>query len=489
MILGRVVVLALLALVGGANARKYSAPANFADIVQPLLPAVVNISTITEIKDKNSNKLGMSGRIPLEDLLRQFFEGQQLPRARNATSLGSGFIIEQKDGYGYVVTSNHVISGANKIKITLHNDREYMAEVVGFDKRTDIALLKFKTNINLITANWGDSSKIRVGEWIVAVGNPFGLSSTVTVGIISTIARDISARTPRGGADYVNGYIQTDAPINMGNSGGPMFDVNGKVQAISTAIFSPNGGNIGIGFGIPANLAKKVVAQLKKYGRTKRGWIGVSIQNITPEIAESLGLKQYQGALVGSVSQGGPGDKAGIKSQDVIIKFNNKVVQGSKNLPHMVGESDIGKDVPLKIWRNGKYLNLKIKIGEFEKAIEEGLIELDSNNAAEQKTTKKSVLGMVTKPITPGIKERYKLSDKVAGLFITMVEPNSEAFEHIIRAGDVIQQVTSQGNTIVPRTTKEFENFVNNSKKSGKKKILLLINTGGNLRYVALSLK
>ena len=467
-------------------------PTDFANIVEPLLPSTVNIWTSTEIK--KSKSLDPSQRRPqtgqaLEELFRQFLEGMQQGQPEKSNSLGSGFLISQEGETAYIVTCNHVIAGADEIKITLHDGTELDAEVVGRDKRTDLALLKVQTKKKLTVATWGDSSKARVGEWVIAIGNPFGLGSTVTTGIISTIARDIAARSRTlGGADYVSGYIQTDAPINMGNSGGAMFDISGKVLAVSTAIYSPNGGNIGIGFGIPANLAQKVVDQLKKFGRTKRGWLGVRIQNITPEISESLGLKESKGALVGDISKKGPGQEAGIKTQDVILSFNGQDVIESKDLPHIVGESEIGKEVPVIVWRNGKKIALKVKVGEFEQAEKEGLINLEPDLEEKMEKTEQ-ILGLVTRELTPGLRERYRLSEDVKGVFVTFVAPNSEAFEKFLRPGDIIQQLTSETMKLVPRKPEELQNFIETLKKEGKKKVLLLVNSQGNLRYVALSLE
>lgn len=467
-------------------------PANFADIVEPLLPSTVNIWTSTEIK--RLKPLDPSQRSPrngqaLEELFRQFLEGMQQGQSRKSNSLGSGFLISQEGNAAYIVTCNHVIAGADEIKITLHDGTELDAAVVGRDKRTDLALLKVQTKKKLILASWGDSSKARVGEWVIAIGNPFGLGSTVTTGIISTISRDIAARSRTlGGADYVSGYIQTDAPINMGNSGGAMFDIQGKVLAVSTAIYSPNGGNIGIGFGIPANLAKKVIAQLKKFGRTKRGWLGVRIQNVTPEIAESLGLELAKGALVGDVSRKGPGQKAGIKTQDVILSFNKVTVKESKDLPHIVGESEIGKEVSMVVWRNGKKVTLQVIIGEFEQAEKDGLINVGPE-VEEAVEKKEAILGLITRELTAGIRERYKLSEDVKGVFVTFVAPNSEAFTKFLRPGDIIQQMTSGTMKLAPTKPEDLKIFMETLKKEGKKKVLLLINSQGNLRYVALSLE
>jgi serine protease Do len=466
-----------------------NAPKDFADIVEPLLPSVVNISTTTEIKRKPFP--GGPNGSSLEELFRQFFEGNGggggvAPSPRKATSLGSGFIVSQEGRIGFIVTCNHLIVDADEIKVVLHDNTELDAVVVGRDPRTDVALLKVVTDKKLMPVAWADSSKLKPGQWLIAIGNPFGLSSTVTVGIISTIARDISARAH--GIDYVDGYIQTDASINMGNSGGPMFNIAGQVIAITTFIFTPNGGNIGLGFGIPANQAKEVIGQLKKYGRTKRGWVGVRVQQITKDIADALDMGEPKGALVGEVADKGPGKQGGLQTNDIILKFNNQDVKDSKHLPHIVGETEIGTAAPVEIMRNGKKMTITIKVGEFEKAEDEGLINVEQEQPEKiEKATK--VIGLVTREITPGMKDRYSLPADIKGVLITYVDPNSEAFLKGLRPGDIIKQVTVGQLKIEPETPKKFEDFIAAQRKAGKNKALLLVNTQGNLRYVALSLE
>lgn len=475
-----------------------SKPQSFADVVEPLLPSTVNIWTSTEVKrpqnmgpnGPQAGPGGIPGGMGIEDLFRQFLEGMQQGVPRKSSSLGSGFLIAQEGKKAFIVTCNHVIDGADEIKITLHNGKELDATVIGRDKRTDIALLGVETSEKLTVASWGDSSKARVGDWVIAIGNPFGLGSTVTTGIISTTARDISARTRRGGADYVSGYIQTDASINMGNSGGAMFDIDGKVLGINTAIYSPNGGNIGIGFAIPAALAEKVVMQLKQFGRTKRGWLGVRIQNVTDEIAETLGLDKGQGALVGDVAPKGPGQAAGLQTQDVILSFGGIAIKESKDLPQLVGETKVGDTVNMDVWRGGKKITLKATIAEWEKADAEGLI-YDNNDPEETKKVEKQeqTLGLVTRELSEAMRDKYKFPADTKGVFVTFVAPSSEAFEKYIRPGDVIQQLTSGAMKLIPKTPKDMADFIAKIKAAGKTKVLFLMNTKGNLRYVALDLK
>ena len=469
-----------------------SKPSSFADAVEPLLPSTVNISTSTEIKRQpfSPDSQMPGGQMALEDLFRQFMQGLQQGQPRRSNSLGSGFIIAQEGKKGFIVTCNHVIDGADEIKITLHDGTELDATVVGRDKRTDLALLSVTTDKKLVAAQWGDSKKARVGDWVIAIGNPFGLGSTVTTGIISSKMRDVSARMAHSsGADYVSGYIQTDASINMGNSGGAMFDIDGNVLGVNTAIYSPNGGNIGIGFAIPSALAQKVIDQLKLFGRTRRGWLGVRIQNVTDEIAETLGLESAKGALVGDVAPKGPGADAGLKTQDVILTFNGVVVEESRDLPQIVGESEIDSIVPMEVWRGGKKITLNVKVGEWEKAEQAGLIYDTDEEQQDMPKESQDSLGIVSRALTDGIKERYKLPKDATGVFVTFVSPSSEAFEKFLRPGDVVQQLTSGTMKVSPKTPQEFKSFIEKLKAAGKKKVLVLVNTKGNLRYVALSLE
>lgn len=473
-------------------AAKETAPHNFADIVAPLLSSVVNVSTITEIP-RNRIPMDMPNfppGSPFEELFRHFLEEGPQARPRKTTSLGSGFIVSQDAKETLIVTCNHVIADADKITIILSDNSEFEAQVVGRDHRTDLALLKISTDKKLTIVEWGDSDSTRVGEWIIAVGNPFGLASTVTVGVISTVARNLAIRAPGlATADYIDGYIQTDASINMGNSGGPMFNVNGKVIGINTAILSPNGGSIGIGFAIPSSIAKGVVEQLKKYGRTKRGWLGVKIQPVTKDIATSLGLENTTGALVGDLSLHSPAMKAGIKGGDVILSFNGHEIKESRLLPRIVGEAPIGSKLPIVVWRNGKKLILDIVVGEFEEAEKEGLISVEGpEDKKMDKRQGRVVLGMVLQAIKPSQYERFGVNENTRGLVITYVDPDSEATEKGLRPGDIISEVLLEA--IRERVTEpaQFITFVENARKHKKKQILLLINRGRDARFISLSL-
>ena len=317
-----------------------STPDSFADLAQKLLPAVVNISS-SQLISKNPRQ--QPPKAP-QDFFKEFLDKNKKEGGRRqATSLGSGFIIDKT---GFVVTNNHVIAEADEITVTLHDDTTHVARLIGRDPKTDLALLKIETDKDLPFVNWGNSKSARVGDWVVAIGNPFGLGGTVTAGIISAKQRYIR----QGPYDS---FLQTDASINRGNSGGPMFNMRGKVIGVNTAIFSPTGGSVGVGFSVPSSIAKSVVAQLREFGRTKRGWLGVRIQKVTSEIADSLGLEKTTGALVAEVSAKGPAGKSNILAGDVILRFDGKLVEQMRDLPRIVAETKIGKPVKVDVWRKG----------------------------------------------------------------------------------------------------------------------------------------
>lgn len=464
---------------------KVSGPPSFADIVEPLLPAVVNISTSQDIGKKESAELpDIPENHPYHDFFKHFFEEHYSKTPRKATALGSGFII---DPSGLIVTNNHVIADADEITVILHDadKTELKAKLIGRDPRSDLALLKVDAKGPLPYVEWADSSKARTGDWVVAIGNPFGLSSSVTTGIISTIARNISTqmRNGGGGADIVDGYIQTDAAINLGNSGGPLFDMNGKVVGVNTAILSPSGTNIGIGFAIPSEIVKPVIEQLKKYGRTRRGWLGVRVQVVTEEIAEALGMEKAMGALIGSVTENGPAAKAGLKPRDVILSFNGKSVLDSRSFPRIVGETEIGKDVPVIVLRGGKNITLQVKIGEYEAAEEEGLIPSQRIEQEAKKNTK-DVLGMSLRELTTQDRTSMQIPADLKGVLIMKVDPYSEAYQTKgIRNGDIIVDV---GGTPVSKP-EEVMALIEQARKKKKKHEIFQIRRGENVLYIALS--
>jgi serine protease Do len=335
------------------NLNSKEAPDSFADLVEKLIPSVVNISAtrVIETRPQNPFPFQFPPGHPFEDLFKDFDRGGT-PQKRKTQSLGSGFIIDKE---GIIITNNHVIQSAEGIFVKLTNGKEYEAKVLGADPTSDIAVIKINTKDNLKAVTFADSDKARVGDWVVAIGNPFGLGGTVTAGIISARNRDISL-------GKYDDFIQTDASINQGNSGGPLFNIKGEVVGINSAILSNSGGSVGIGFAIPANFAKNVVKQITEFGEIKRGYIGVRIQEVTKEIADSLGLKSQEGALVSSASVGGPADKAGIEAGDIILEFNNKKVDNMRKLPKIVADTPIGKSVEVKVWRNKKILTKNITV-------------------------------------------------------------------------------------------------------------------------------
>jgi serine protease Do len=361
-----------LSLPGAAPAASaHPAPDSFADLAEKLVPSVVNISTTqTVTSDKPGDKPGrprLQPGSPLDEFFKDFLErnGQRNeksekpePRSRKATSLGSGFIV---DPAGYIVTNNHVIEGADEITVILHDDTRLKAEVLGRDGKTDVAVLKIKTDKKLVPAIWGDSDKARVGDWVLAIGNPFGLGGSVSAGIVSARQRDIHS------GPY-DDYLQTDAAINRGNSGGPMFNVQGEVIGINTAIYSPSGGSIGIGFAIPSNIAREVANELiSDPGHVvHRGWLGVRIQAVTDEVAETLGLDKARGALVTSVNENGPAQTGGIQPGDVILSFDGKPVVDMRHLPRLVASSSVNKTVPVGVWRKRQETVLQVKVGKLE---------------------------------------------------------------------------------------------------------------------------
>jgi len=476
-----VYVTALLVLVSAVLSlpvRARGAPDGFADLVEDLLPAVVNIQ-VTQKAQASSGQAPAMPQVPpgspFEEFFKDFFERQQEGRrARPVTSVGSGFII---DADGLVVTNNHVVDGADEITVILNDGTRLDAELVGADKKVDIAVVRIKPDHKLPSVGWGDSDTGRVGDWVVAIGNPLGLGGTVTAGIISARGRDIRA------GPY-DDFIQTDAPINKGNSGGPLFNLDGKVIGINTAIFSQSGGSIGIGFSVPANLAKPVVDQLIEFGHTKRGWLGVRIQTVTDEIAEGLGLADATGALVAGVTEGGPAEAAKIEAGDVILSFDDKPVDEMRQLPRIVAETPVGKEVDVNVWRKGEKMTFKVTLGELEKAEEVASL---TPGKAETPTKEREVtsLGLKLSAVTAELRERFQLGDDVNGVVVTEVETDSVADEKGIRAGDMIVEVSQEE----VKTPSEVVDKVQQVEESNRKSVLLLLRRAGDLLFVAVRLQ
>ena len=448
-----------------------SAPDSFADLAEKLSPSVVNISTTTVIEDKSRQMPSFPPGSPFEDFFKQF--DNPGGKKRKAQSLGSGFIIDKT---GYIITNNHVIDNAEKIMVILYDDTSFEAKVVGKDPKTDVALLKIDPKkIKLKAVKFGNSNDLRVGDWVMAIGNPFGFGGTVTAGIVSARGRNLSGS--------YDDYIQTDASINRGNSGGPFFDMKGNVVGINTAIFSQSGGSVGIGFAVSSNLAKQVTDQLKQYGRTKRGWLGVLIQEISQEIADSLGMKSARGALVSSATEGGPAEKAGVKTGDVILKFNNIEIGSMKELPKVVAGTPVGKSVPLVILRNGKEIVLNVTLGELELAEKENLIGKSTNSSGETKEYDK--LGFVAEELNSKNKSKFNLKNIDNGVVITSVKDDSPAQAAGLVPGMVIVRVGQ----VEVNSLDVIDQSLQNAIKQKRKALLFLVKVENGTRFVAIELK
>ncbi len=465
-----VVLLAMLAGLKLATAR--SAPESFADLAEKSLPAVVNISTTQMVSPDSQIQ-------DLDEMFKEFLDRQDgdKPKPRKATSLGSGFII---DATGYIVTNNHVIDGAEEITVITHDNEELKAKLVGRDEKTDLALLKVEPKTPLPALNWGNSDELRIGDWVLAIGNPFGLGGTVTAGIVSARQRDINA------GPY-DDFIQTDASINRGNSGGPMFNMDGEVVGINSAIYSPSGGSVGIGFSIPSNLAKGVIAQIKEFSHPRRGWLGVRIQTVSPELAEGLRLPEAKGALVSSVSAGGPADKAGIRQGDVILEFNGRDVADMKALPRLVADSQFGKSVPVSIWRKGAKTTVTVELGELDEQAEAALQTTQPEGepeAAPDKGDKIELLGMEVGKIDDAVRAKFKLPEDAEGVVILSVDENGPAAEKDLRPGDVIAEVDQKA-VAVPGDVRDR---VKSAQENGYRLVTLLINREGDFQWVAVKI-
>ena len=435
---------------------------DFVALSKKLRPVVVNISS-TQVSESRGQQAPQEfgspfgEEDPFNDFWRRFFGGP-IPRGpQRQRSLGSGFII---DGDGSILTNNHVVENAQKIVVKLADEQEYEAKVIGRDPKTDIAVIKIEAKTKLTPANFGDSDGLEVGEWVMAIGNPFGLDSTVTSGIVSAKGRHI------GQGPYDN-FIQTDASINPGNSGGPLINLRGEVIGINTAIFSRTGGNIGIGFAIPVNLVKELLPQLRGKGKVTRGYLGVLIQKVTPELAESLGMDKSQGALVANVSKDGPADKSGVKVGDVIVEFDGKEIKDSGELPIIVARTPVDKKVRMKVLRDKKELTLNVAVGELK----------DEEVVAS--APEKGEMGLTVQKLTPQIAESLGL-DKAEGIVVSAVEQGSAADEAGIRRGDVIVEIDRKP----IRNLDEYKKSIATVRKG--KGVLFLVRRGESTLFLAL---
>jgi serine protease Do len=451
---------------------------SIANTVERLLPAVVEITTSQKVAQAEGGPTtDLPPNAPFRDFFEDFFKNRRNSpgpeqQAPQASSLGSGFVI---DASGYIITNNHVIEQAETIEVRFTDGTKLKAELKGRDPKTDIALLQVKPAKPLAAVQFGDSDVLRVGDWVMAIGNPFGLGGSVSLGIVSARNRDINA------GPY-DDYIQTDAAINKGNSGGPLFNLKGDVVGINTAIYSPSGGSVGIGFSVPAATAKGVVNQLIKYGETRRGWIGVKIQPVTDDLIESLKMDSARGALVADVTAGGPAEKSGLQAGDVIVEFDGRPVREMKHLPRIVAETEIGRSVVVKAMRQGKELTVNAEVGR----LEDGEKLVAGGGAAVGESVK--VLGMTIAPLTDDLRGKFTIDAAMKGAVVTEVEAASPAADKSITPGDVITEagekaVTSPG---------DVQARVKDAEKAGKNSVLLLVSKGGKqgeMSFIAVKLK
>jgi serine protease Do len=448
-------------------------PKSVANIAEKLQAAVVNISTSQKLENvPNVPMPKVPKGSPFEEFFQEFFDKKGGERA---SSLGSGFII---DSSGLVVTNNHVIESADEITVILNDGTKLkVTKIIGRDSRTDLALLKVAPKTPLTAVKFADSQTMRVGDWVMAIGNPFGLGGTVTVGVISALRRDINA-------GLYDEYIQTDASINRGNSGGPLFNMDGEVIGVNTAIISPTGGSIGIGFAVPSNTVSQVIEQLKSYGKTRRGWLGLRMQTVSEDIAESLGLTKVSGALVANVSPDGPAAAVGIRVGDIVLKYDGHDIKVMRQLPKLVAKTPVGKEVEIVIFRKGERKTLKVKVGRMDES------DSDQPEKKEKKKSERSsehtLLGMVVAPLTSELRSRYDIETGVKGVVVTHIEPDSPAAGKNIQVGNVIVEVTHQK----IKSPEELKVRLKRLRELKRKTALLLVSDPhGEMIFVALPIE
>ncbi len=458
-----------LGTVGAAEA-----PASFADLAAKVTPAVVNIASrhrLAQSGDDNGHlPFVVPKGSPFEEFFKHFNERQRPNNGAEAMALGSGFIV---DPAGYVVTNNHVIDDATDINVTLTTGKSYPAKLIGTDKKTDLALLKIESPSALPAVSFGDSDAVRVGDWVMAVGNPFGLGGTVTSGIVSARSRDLNSGP-------FDDFLQIDASINQGNSGGPTFSMAGEVIGINTAIFSPNGGSVGIGFAIPSNLAKPIIATLRDRGSVERGWLGVQIQGVTPEIAAAVGLEKPEGAIVAGVMPDSPAAKAGLQRGDVILSFAGKPVDRLHDLPRLVAATPIGGKAELTLWRDHATQSVTVEVA---KLADEQVAANDTRPEAPAAPAADSVetLGLTLASLTPDLRQQFGIAETVDGVVVTSVAEDGSAAKRGLQPGDVIEQVGSAP----VATPEQVANLAKTARAENRNAVLLLVNRQGDEIFVA----
>lgn len=470
-----------------AAAQRTRGPDGLPDLVDQTIETVVNISTTARVRADRSVPVPQlpPGNGPLQEFFDEFFnrrnnDAPDAPRRnepRRVSSLGSGFVI---DPSGIIVTNNHVIDDADEITVIFHDGKHLVAKLVGRDPRVDIAVLKVESDAPLKAAKFGDSDRLRIGEWVMAIGNPLGFGGTVTAGILSARNRDINS------GPY-DSFLQTDAPINKGNSGGPLFNMDGEVIGINTAIVSPTGGSIGIGFAIPSNLAQPIIQQLRDFGETRRGWLGVRIQSVTDEIAESLGIGKARGAMIAGVTAEGPAAKAGLQIGDIVVKFNNRDITEMRDLPRIVAETSVGQTVPIVVLRSGKEVTQDVTVGRLEEneAPRPASLRPQTRPDTPPPLVQRPVMGMTLAGLTADLRRQYKLADDAKGVVVTRVDPGSPASEKGIQVGNLIVEVAQEAVSSPADVQKRIDAL----KEQGRRSALFLVgNAQGELRFVAVTI-
>ena len=482
--------LAVTACIAAASPAFAKGPDSLADLADKVVDAVVNISAAQVSDDAGKPSLKAVPQLPpgtpLQDFFEDFFKrqlqgqnnesgGETAPRGRRTTSLGSGFIV---DASGIVVTNNHVIEGANEITVILTDGRKLKAELLGKDAKVDVAVLKVTSDKPLKAVPFGDSEKMRVGDPVMAVGNPFGLGGTVTSGIVSARNRNIDS------GPY-DDYIQTDAAINKGNSGGPLFDMDGEVIGINTAILSPSGGSIGIGFATPADTVLPIIDQLREFHEARRGWLGVRVQPVDDQIADSLKLGTSHGALVAGVDDNGPAKPAGLQAGDVIVTFGGREVKTSRDLPRLVAATPVGKAVPVGIIRDGKPQDIQVTLGRLDDAEKTKTADSTAKPDATPAKPADAALGMQLSSLSDDVRKKFGIKDTVQGVAVTGVDPGSPAGDKAIVAGDTVVEANQQKLS----TPQDLVDRLKDMKAAGRHSVLLLVaNPTGDVRFVAVSL-